>query len=112
MIIVVKTMSGNVSDPLVIRIPDIKKNNGQREMGAMEIPARLHRDPGMAEIKVKPTVPGKGNNGEGSLANLKTVGGKGTSSGKNGKNESEKRIKETDGLCRYEEKRLRFRKVR
>lgn len=44
--------------------------------------------------KSEATLPGKGNNGEGSLANLKTVGGKGTSSGKNGKNESEEENKE------------------
>ena len=31
-----------------------RRTTGQREMGAVEIPVRLPRDPDMVEIKVKP----------------------------------------------------------
>ena len=89
-IIVVKDDVGNVSDPLVIRIPDIKKKNPTGSGNSGSVVQR----PGYGGNKSEATLPGKGNNGEGSLANLKTVGGKGTSSGKNGKNESEEENKE------------------
>ena len=77
-IIVVKDDVGNVSDPLVIRIPDIKKKNPTGSGNSGSVVQR----PGYGGNKSEATLPGKGNNGEGSLANLKTVGGKGTSSGK------------------------------
>lgn len=89
-IIVVKDDVGNVSDPLVIRIPDIKKKNPTGSGNSGSVVQR----PGYGGNKSEATLPGKGNNGEGSLANLKTVGGKGTSSGKSGKNESEEENKE------------------
>lgn len=89
-IIVVKDDAGNVSNPLVIRIPDIKKKNPTGSGNSGSVVQR----PGYGGNKSEATLPGKGNNGEGSLANLKTVGGKGTSSGKNGKNESEEENKE------------------
>lgn len=89
-IIVVKDDAGNVSDSLVIRIPDIKKKNPTGSGNSGSVVQR----PGYGGNKSEATLPGKGNNGEGSLANLKTVGGKGTSSGKSGKNESEEENKE------------------
>ena len=90
-VIVVKDDAGNVSDPLVIRIPDIKKKNSAKENGNS---GSVVQRPGYGGNKSEAVLPGKGNNGEGSLANLKTVGGKGTSSGKSGKNESEEDNKE------------------
>ena len=79
-IIVVKDDAGNVSNPLVIRIPDIKKKNPTGSGNSGSVVQR----PGYGGNKSEAGVPGKGNNGEGSLTNLKTVGGKGTASGKNG----------------------------
>lgn len=74
----------------MIRIPDIKKKNPTGSGNSGSVVQR----PGYGGNKSEATLPGKGNNGEGSLANLKTVGGKGTSSGKSGKNESEEENKE------------------
>ena len=65
---------------MVIRIPDVrKKNNGTAGNGNS---GSIAQRPGYGGNKSEAGVPGKGNNGEGSLANLKTVGGKGTSDGK------------------------------
>lgn len=88
-----------------------RRITGQREMGAMEIPVRSPRDPDMVEIKVKPES-GKGNNGEGSLANLKTVGGKGTSDGKNGSDNTEENKKKLTAYTGTKKKRLRFRYIK
>jgi len=85
-VIVVKDDAGNVSEPLVIRIPDIKKKNPTKDNGNS---GSVVQRPGYGGNKSEATLPGKGNNGEGSLANLKAVGGKGTSSGKNGKDGTE-----------------------
>ena len=71
-IIVVKDDAGNVSNPLVIRIPDIKKKNPTGSGNSGSVVQR----PGYGGNKSEAGVPGKGNNGEGSLTNLKTVGGK------------------------------------
>lgn len=90
-IIVVKDDAGNVSNPLVIRIPDIKKKNPTGSGNSGSVVQR----PGYGGNKSEATLPGKGNNGEGSLANLKTVGGKGTSSGKNELEEENKEKKLT-----------------
>ena len=59
-----------------------------RSMGTLALQLRLQR-PGYGGNKSEAGVPGKGNNGEGSLANLKMVGGKGTSDGKNGSDNTE-----------------------
>ena len=84
-VIVVKDLAGNVSSPLVIRIPDVrKKNNGTAGNGGNGNSGSIAQRPGYGGNKSEAGVPGKGNNGEGSLTNLKTVGGKGTASGKNG----------------------------
>lgn len=89
--IVVKDDAGNVSDPLVIRIPDIKKKNTTTENGNSNT---VVQRPGYGGNKSEAVLPGKGNNGEGSLANLKKVGGKGMSSVKSEKNESKEENKE------------------
>ena len=85
MVIVVKDLAGNVSSPMVIRIPDVrKKNNGTAGNEGNGNSGSIAQRPGYGGNKSEAGVPGKGNNGEGSLTNLKTVGGKGTASGKNG----------------------------
>lgn len=84
-VIVVKDLAGNISSPMVIRIPDVrKKNNGTAGNGGNGNSGSIAQRPGYGGNKSEAGVPGKGNNGEGSLTNLKTVGGKGTASGKNG----------------------------
>lgn len=89
-VIVVKDLAGNVSSPLVIRIPDVrKKNNGTAGNGGSGNSGSIAQRPGYGGNKSEAGVPGKGNNGEGSLANLKTVGGKGTSAGTNGSDSTE-----------------------
>ena len=90
-VIVVKDDAGNISDPLVIRIPDIKKKNPTKENGDS---GSVVQRPGYGGNKSEAVLPGKGNNGEGSLANLKAVGGKGSSSGKSGKDGTEENNKE------------------
>lgn len=82
LVIVVKDSTGNVSDQLVIRIPDVKKkgqnpgnaNNDGKDNNKNNIAAR----PGSGGHKSEATTPGKGSDGEGSKANLKLVNGNGS----------------------------------
>ena len=77
--IVVKDTAGNVSDRLVIRIPDIKKKGQtQRNNGNG---TNVAQRPGYGGNKSEAVLPGGQNNGEGSLDKLKTVQAKEKSSG-------------------------------
>lgn len=71
LVIVVKDTAGNVSDRLVIRIPDTKKKDPSQNIA---------QRPGYGGHKSEASLPG-GNNGEGSLDKLKTVQAKEKSSG-------------------------------
>lgn len=71
LVIVVKDTAGNVSDRLVIRIPDIKKKGQtQRNNGNG---TNVAQRPGYGGNKSEAVLPGGRNNGEGSLDKLKTV---------------------------------------
>ena len=76
LVVVVKDGSGNVSQQLVIRIPDIKNagsgtgNNGNNS-------SVIHR-PGSGGHKSEAGRPGSGSDGNGSKANLKKVNGTGS----------------------------------
>lgn len=79
LVIVVKDTAGNVSDCLVIRIPDIKKKGQtQRNNGNG---TNVAQRPGYGGNKSEAVLPGGRNNGEGSLDKLKTVQAKEKSSG-------------------------------
>ena len=79
LVIVVKDTAGNVSDRLVIRIPDIKKKGQtQRNNGNG---TNVAQRPGYGGNKSEAVLPGGQNNGEGSLDKLKTVQAKEKSSG-------------------------------
>lgn len=75
--IAVKDGSGNVSQQLVIRIPDIK-NAGSGTGNNDNNSSVIHR-PGSGEHKSEAGRPGSGSDGNGSKANLKKVSGTGSS---------------------------------
>lgn len=74
LVIVVKDAAGNVSEPLVIRIPDVRKANGNSGSTNGGVLQR----PGSGGHKSQAGIPGGGSNGEGSKANLKMVSGSGS----------------------------------
>ena len=82
LVIVVKDSAGNVSEQLVIRIPNVKRkgqssgdgNSDGKDNDKNNIAAR----PGSGGHKSEATTPGKGSDGEGSKANLKLVNGNGS----------------------------------
>lgn len=80
-VIVVKDSAGNVSSPLVIRVPDVKKKNSSASDGGNSNSGQIAQRPGYGGNKSQAEIPGSGNNGEGSLSNLKTIGGQGSASG-------------------------------
>ena len=93
LVVVVKDGSGNVSQQLVIRIPDIKNagsgtgNNGSNS-------SAIHR-PGSGGHKSEAGRPGSGSDGNGSKANLKKVSGTGSGGQSGDKNETSSDQKKT-----------------
>ena len=93
LVVVVKDGSGNVSQQLVIRIPDIKNagsgtgNNGSNS-------SAIHR-PGSGGHKSEAGRPGSGSDGNGSKANLKKVSGTGSGGQTGDKNETPSDQKKT-----------------
>ena len=94
LVVVVKDGSGNVSQQLVIRIPDIKNagsgtgNNGSNS-------SAIHR-PGSGGHKSEAGRPGSGSDGNGSKANLKKVSGTGSGGQTGDKNETPSDQKKTE----------------
>ena len=80
LVIVVKDSTGNVSDQLVIRIPDVKKKGQIPGNGEDNNKNNIAARPGSGGHKSEATTPGKGSDGNGSKENLKLVNGNGSGS--------------------------------
>ena len=80
LVIVVKDSTGNVSDQLVIRIPDVKKKGQIPSNGEDNNKNNIAARPGSGGHKSEATTPGKGSDGNGSKENLKLVNGNGSGS--------------------------------
>ena len=93
LVVVVKDGSGNVSQQLVIRIPDIK-NAGSGTGNNDNNSSVIHR-PGNGGHKSEAGRPGSGSDGNGSKANLKKVSGTGSGGQTGDKNETSSDQKKT-----------------